>query len=131
MRFEKLGNLTLLKIITSLGLAPTIDLDLVPGLCTNTFFFLTSKVLSLGIVGYSMGIVGQGGIPLEYGYIFLLNLFSAINHPPSIFFFFLVEINYIYTSEKNVWDLTITRILITCIFFVVKLVISIVQEYRM
>ena len=129
MRFEKLGNLMLLKIITSLGLAPTIDLDLVPRLCTNTFFFLTSKVLTLGIVGYSMGIVGQGGIPLEYGYIFFLNLFTAINHPPSIFF--LVEINYIYISEKNVLDLTITRILITCIFFVVKLLISIVQEYIM
>ena len=28
---------------------------------------------------------------------------------PPVFFFFLVEINYIYTSEKNLWDLTITR----------------------
>lgn len=80
-------------------MAPTIDLDLVPGLCTNTFFFLTSKVLSLGIVGYSMGIVGQGGIPLEYGYIFLLNLFSAINHPPSIFFFGWNKL-YLYKWKK-------------------------------
>lgn len=70
LRFEKLGNLTLLKIITPLGLAPTIDLDLVPGLCTNTFFFFTNKVLILGIVGYNMGIIGQGGFPFEHGYIF-------------------------------------------------------------
>lgn len=69
MRFEKLGNLTLLKIITSLELAPTIDLDQYLD-CAPTFFFLTSKVLSFwGIVGYSMGIVGKE-IPTEYGYIF-------------------------------------------------------------
>ena len=60
----------LLKITTSLGLAPTIDLDLVPELCTKAFFFLTNTVLTLGIVGYSVGIVGQGGFLFENGYIF-------------------------------------------------------------
>lgn len=54
LRFEKLGNLELLKRIVQLGLDPTVELVLVPVLCMDIVYSLTNK----GPLGGYSGIKG-------------------------------------------------------------------------